>query len=229
MGNFGTAVGDAGKPAHSGRDSSADDARGFSASRLVAAIARRLSALVGTIFTGVTRPTRVRGAGRIHVLPTGRREPLFSLNPLRSLLKAAVGRVYSAISGRVSSRRTRPFRPRTRRPRRRRLFVAGAVTLATLTLTMLPGALAATGTTFTVNHAADLIDTNVGNGQCDTTVAGKCTLRAAIMESNATSGRDTIQIQPGRPTSSRSRRSTRTRRGSATSTSRPGDDQGARR
>lgn len=57
--------------------------------------------------------------------------------------------------------------------------------------------------TFTVSSAADSPDTNPGDGQC-ISVAGGCTLRAAIQESNAKkfsdSGVDTIYIPAGTAT-----------------------------
>jgi parallel beta-helix repeat protein len=51
-------------------------------------------------------------------------------------------------------------------------------------------------TTFTVNFNGDFADLNVGDGICDvTTSTGEvCTLRAAIQESNATFGGDTINF-----------------------------------
>jgi CSLREA domain-containing protein len=50
--------------------------------------------------------------------------------------------------------------------------------------------------TFTVNSTADAVDANPGDGVC-VTAAGKCTLRAAIMESNALPGDDTITLPTG--------------------------------
>ncbi|AEI39004.1 Ig-like domain repeat protein [Paenibacillus mucilaginosus] len=53
--------------------------------------------------------------------------------------------------------------------------------------------------TFTVNHTADTVDAAPGNGVCAdaSDASGKCTLRAAIMESNALPGADTINVGPG--------------------------------
>ena len=85
---------------------------------------------------------------------------------------------------------------RLRPPRHRRKLVLVAAAVGAVAAFMLPGALAATGTTFTVNDTADRIDVSVGDGACRTT-ANTCSLRAAIMESNATSGRDTIAMQSG--------------------------------
>jgi titin len=52
--------------------------------------------------------------------------------------------------------------------------------------------------TFTVNSTGDLGDGIPGNGVCETPTPGECTLRAAIMESNASPGTDTISFNiPG--------------------------------
>jgi len=48
--------------------------------------------------------------------------------------------------------------------------------------------------TFTVNSTSDSIDNNPGNGVCLDS-SGNCSLRAAIMESNALPGADTIYLQ----------------------------------
>jgi CSLREA domain-containing protein len=50
--------------------------------------------------------------------------------------------------------------------------------------------------TFTVNSVTDAVDATPGNGVC-ATAAGKCTLRAAIQESNAHAGLDTIIVPAG--------------------------------
>ena len=52
------------------------------------------------------------------------------------------------------------------------------------------------GKTFIVKSAADSPDANVGDGKCKS-VAGKCTLRAAIQESNALAGPNTILVPQG--------------------------------
>jgi CSLREA domain-containing protein len=49
-------------------------------------------------------------------------------------------------------------------------------------------------TTFTVNSTADNVDNSPGDGICQD-IAGFCTLRAAIQESNALVGADTIYLQ----------------------------------
>ncbi len=53
--------------------------------------------------------------------------------------------------------------------------------------------------TFTVNTLTDAADTNVGNGVCDSSAAAgeQCTLRAAIQETNAVAGDDTIILPAG--------------------------------
>jgi CSLREA domain-containing protein len=51
-------------------------------------------------------------------------------------------------------------------------------------------------TTFTVDSPTDAVDANPGDGICATTEGG-CTLRAAIMETNALPGADTINLPAG--------------------------------
>jgi CSLREA domain-containing protein len=56
----------------------------------------------------------------------------------------------------------------------------------------------AAATTFTVNSTVDAVDASAGNGVCETAAGnGVCTLRAAIQESNANSGTDTIAFNVG--------------------------------
>ncbi|HSC09666.1 MAG TPA: choice-of-anchor Q domain-containing protein, partial [Rhodanobacteraceae bacterium] len=51
--------------------------------------------------------------------------------------------------------------------------------------------------TFAVNSPADLADVNKGDGLCETAAGpGNCTLRAALDETNALAGADTINLQP---------------------------------
>ena len=50
--------------------------------------------------------------------------------------------------------------------------------------------------TFNVSTTTDAVDTNPGNGIC-ADAAGNCTLRAAIMEANASAGNDTITLPAG--------------------------------
>src|SRR2546425_8661400 len=54
----------------------------------------------------------------------------------------------------------------------------------------------AAAVTFTVNDTADGVDAAPGDGRC-ATAAGTCTLRAAIQETNAEPGADTIMVQAG--------------------------------
>jgi hypothetical protein len=59
-------------------------------------------------------------------------------------------------------------------------------------------ALAGGGATFTVNDTADATDAMPGNGVCETAAGNNvCTLRAAVQESNALAGLDTIIIPTG--------------------------------
>jgi large repetitive protein len=76
-----------------------------------------------------------------------------------------------------------------------RRVLALITTLATLLLASVAIFMVnlALASTFTVNSTADRVDSDVGNGVCKTS-AGTCTLRAAIQETNALSGPDTIQV-----------------------------------
>jgi len=49
-------------------------------------------------------------------------------------------------------------------------------------------------TPFTVNSTVDAVDANIGDGLCETTTPGECTLRAAVQESNALEGVNTITV-----------------------------------
>ncbi len=49
--------------------------------------------------------------------------------------------------------------------------------------------------TIAVNSAADVTDATPGDGVCETVTAGQCTLRAAIVEANASVGTDTVTLQ----------------------------------
>ena len=60
---------------------------------------------------------------------------------------------------------------------------------------LLVGAAGAQALTFNVNSPADVPDANPGDGKCETTPGGVCTLRAAIQESNAHPGADIIMLQ----------------------------------
>ena len=50
--------------------------------------------------------------------------------------------------------------------------------------------------TFSVNETTDAVDASPGDGVC-ASAAGQCTLRAAIQESNASAGNDTINLSAG--------------------------------
>jgi large repetitive protein len=79
------------------------------------------------------------------------------------------------------------------RPMKRVAVTGIAVALAALVGMQ---AAAANTTTFVVNSNGDALDALVGDGRC-ATAAGMCTLRAAVAESNALPGADTIQLPPG--------------------------------
>ena len=74
-------------------------------------------------------------------------------------------------------------------------LVAVALALATVA-GLKSAAFAATGVSFTVTSTADAVDASVGNGLCET-ASGVCTLRAAIQETNALAGADTIVVPGG--------------------------------
>ena len=50
---------------------------------------------------------------------------------------------------------------------------------------------------FLINSTADAVDALPGDGLCQTNVVGECTLRAAIQETNALTGPDTVTLWPG--------------------------------
>lgn len=54
-----------------------------------------------------------------------------------------------------------------------------------------------TNAAFTVNSTVDAVDASIGNGLCETATAGECTLRAAIQETNALPGSNTITVPAG--------------------------------
>lgn len=55
----------------------------------------------------------------------------------------------------------------------------------------------ASSSTFTVNSTLDEPDATPGDGKCKSAPSKKCTLRAAIMENNATGGSSVIQLPAG--------------------------------
>ncbi len=77
----------------------------------------------------------------------------------------------------------------------RSAILCGLVLIAIVGLIMATPQSAA-ATTFTVNSTLDLPDLNPGDGLCNAGVA-LCTLRAAVMEANATGGADTIMLPAG--------------------------------
>jgi CSLREA domain-containing protein len=79
-------------------------------------------------------------------------------------------------------------------------LAAGAIGCGESSLPSAPGDRPATAITaiaaFQVNSTADVVDAVPGNGICRT-AAGTCTLRAAIQESNALAGENTINLPAG--------------------------------
>ena len=73
-----------------------------------------------------------------------------------------------------------------------------ALAMPFLLIPVLPGE--ALADTFTANQQFDAPDTNLGNGKCDAvseTPGQQCTLRAAVQETNALDGQDTIVLIEG--------------------------------
>ena len=79
----------------------------------------------------------------------------------------------------------------------RRILCASACMTAVLVLSTMLAAFPALAVTFTVNSTDDLPDTNPASGTCHT-AANTCTLRAAVMQANRSSGAGaTIILPPG--------------------------------
>jgi large repetitive protein len=82
-------------------------------------------------------------------------------------------------------------------PRLARIRRAGlGVPLALAAVLALTPASARAALPLAVNDTADVPDRNIGDGVC-ATAQNRCTLRAAIQESNALLGQDTINLPPG--------------------------------
>jgi CSLREA domain-containing protein len=71
------------------------------------------------------------------------------------------------------------------------------VIILTILLTQIGLRPVAAAENFVVNSNVDMVDANPGDGLCETDITGDCTLRAAIQESNALAGADTISIPAG--------------------------------
>jgi CSLREA domain-containing protein len=67
---------------------------------------------------------------------------------------------------------------------------------AVILATMLGPTVAAYAAEFVVDSTADAPDANAGDGVC-ATASGRCTLRAAVMETNALPGKNTIRVPEG--------------------------------
>ena len=75
-----------------------------------------------------------------------------------------------------------------------------AILLISLLGVCLAGGITTTGATtaLIVNSTTDMVDANPGNGVCETAPGNNvCTLRAAIQESNALAGADSITLPAG--------------------------------
>ena len=80
-----------------------------------------------------------------------------------------------------------------------RLTAMPALALLGVLLLALSSGPADAATTFTVNKTSDAKDSRISDSVCDTSRKNgkQCTLRAAIQESNDTSGADTIKFNIG--------------------------------
>jgi len=90
-------------------------------------------------------------------------------------------------------RSTRALKGTSRPCRRRRVALLAALGMLASMWTVAPGVSVAAAT-FTVNDTGDGQDLNPGDGVCDVVGPANCTLRAAIMEANATADTDTIEF-----------------------------------
>jgi CSLREA domain-containing protein len=80
--------------------------------------------------------------------------------------------------------------------RSRPSLLLATVGLAIATFLAVKAVVFASPAQFAVDSTADAVDSRAGDGVCRT-VAGTCTLRAAIQESNALPGADEIQVPSG--------------------------------
>jgi hypothetical protein len=78
-----------------------------------------------------------------------------------------------------------------------RYFPASGEFVARITGEVHPDCAGRFGRTFEVTSTEDLPDVNPGDGMC-AAVNQSCTLRAAVMQSNASPGHDLIHVHPGR-------------------------------
>jgi uncharacterized repeat protein (TIGR01451 family) len=79
----------------------------------------------------------------------------------------------------------------------RKAIPVSIVVILAACVAALSGAVTANGgVTFTVDDTADALDADPGDGSCATT-GGTCTLRAAVMETNALVGADTVILPSG--------------------------------
>ena len=82
--------------------------------------------------------------------------------------------------------------------KRIKVIVASLILFALISSPVASPVSAEPGSTYYVNSNTDAVDYFPGNGVCETGMeSGVCTLRAAIMEANASSGTDTIQLPAG--------------------------------
>src|SRR5687768_10427578 len=85
---------------------------------------------------------------------------------------------------------------RTGSEKRHRFRAVLAILPAVFVVGTLLGSAQAAPAVFQVNDTRDMLDRSPGDGECATS-SGTCTMRAAILESNALAGAETIQVLPG--------------------------------
>lgn len=78
----------------------------------------------------------------------------------------------------------------------RSLMISAICVLAVVSYVMIAPQPASMMSTFTVNSTVDSVDASPGDGSCADSL-GRCTLRAAIQESNASSGANVINVPAG--------------------------------
>jgi CSLREA domain-containing protein len=80
----------------------------------------------------------------------------------------------------------------------RAIYIFPLLLVGLVVMFALPAGRSAAASTYTVNGSADVPDANPGDGVCETAPGnGVCTLRAAIQETNADPGANTIILQAG--------------------------------
>lgn len=77
------------------------------------------------------------------------------------------------------------------------MALGATVAVAISVLTLMPAGDSQAVVTFAVDSTLDEVDATIGDGLCVSTPSGKCTVRAAIQETNALVGKDIIDVPVG--------------------------------